>query len=121
MKPSFTVACIFLKSVWQAVSLRSALAALLLAPLAATSSHAAESERPATHFSTFGQATLHESPLLNRIKLAKQLVIDGFLHVQRERIFEVFSVHRGRLHQQASIAHLGGIRRHSRRRQLRIA
>jgi len=46
--------------------------ALLLAPLASSSSHAAESERPATHFSTFSQATLHESPLLNRIKLAKQ-------------------------------------------------
>ena len=48
------------------------LAALLLAPLAASSSHAAESERPATHFSTFAQATLHESPLLNRIRMAKQ-------------------------------------------------
>jgi hypothetical protein len=35
MKPTLTVACISLKSVWQAVSLRSALAALLLAPLAA--------------------------------------------------------------------------------------
>ena len=48
------------------------LTALLLSPLAASSSHAAESERPATHFSTFAQATLHESPLLNRIRLAKQ-------------------------------------------------
>ena len=48
------------------------LTALLLAPLALSSSHAAESDRPATHFSTFAQATLHESPLLNRIKLAKQ-------------------------------------------------
>ena len=47
-------------------------AALLLVPLAAFPSHAAESERPATHFSTFAQVTLHESPLLNRIKLAKQ-------------------------------------------------
>jgi len=46
--------------------------ALLLAPLAVSTSQAAESERPATHFSTFSQATLHESPLLNRIKLAKQ-------------------------------------------------
>ena len=45
---------------------------LLLAPLAASSSHAAESERPATHFSTFAQATIHESPLLNRIRMAKQ-------------------------------------------------
>jgi len=35
MKPTLTVACISLKSVWQAVSLRSALTALLLAPLAA--------------------------------------------------------------------------------------
>lgn len=34
MKHTLTVACILLKSVWQAVSLRSALAALLLAPLA---------------------------------------------------------------------------------------
>ena len=33
MKATLTVACIFLKSVWQAVSLRSALTALLLAPL----------------------------------------------------------------------------------------
>jgi hypothetical protein len=33
MKPAFTVACISLKSVWQAVFLRSALTALLLAPL----------------------------------------------------------------------------------------
>ena len=48
------------------------LTALLLAPLAASTSHAAESERPATHFSTFAQATLHESPLLNRIRMAKQ-------------------------------------------------
>jgi hypothetical protein len=29
-------------------------------------------QRSATHFSTFAQATLHESPLLNRIKMAKQ-------------------------------------------------
>ena len=35
MKPTLTVACNILKSVWQAVSLRSALTALLLAPLAA--------------------------------------------------------------------------------------
>lgn len=45
------------------------LVALLLAPLAASTSHAAESERPATHFSTFAQAALRESPLLNRIKM----------------------------------------------------
>ena len=36
MKRTLTVACIFLKSAWQAVSLRSALTTLLLAPLAAT-------------------------------------------------------------------------------------
>jgi len=47
------------------------LTALLLAPLAAPSTHAAEVRRPATHFSTFAQVTLHESPLLNRIRLAK--------------------------------------------------
>ena len=35
MKSTFTVACICLKSVWQAVLLRAALATLLLAPLAA--------------------------------------------------------------------------------------
>jgi hypothetical protein len=35
MKSPLALACIFLKLVWQAVSLRSALAALLLAPLAA--------------------------------------------------------------------------------------
>jgi hypothetical protein len=35
MKPTLTVACISLKSAWQAVSLRSALTALLLVPLAA--------------------------------------------------------------------------------------
>jgi hypothetical protein len=46
--------------------------ALLLGALAVSTSHAAETERPATHFSTFAQATLHESPLLNRIRLAKQ-------------------------------------------------
>jgi len=40
MKLALTVACILWKSVWQAVSLRSALTALLLAPLAAL--HAAE-------------------------------------------------------------------------------
>ena len=40
MKPALTVACVFLKSAWQAVSLRSALAALLLAPLVAL--HAAD-------------------------------------------------------------------------------
>ena len=34
MKPTLSVACILWKSVWQAVSLRSALTALLLAPLA---------------------------------------------------------------------------------------
>ncbi|MDH4477301.1 MAG: hypothetical protein QE274_12580 [Verrucomicrobiaceae bacterium] len=34
MKRALTVACIILKSAWQAVALRSALAALLLAPLA---------------------------------------------------------------------------------------
>jgi hypothetical protein len=34
MKPTLTVACISLKSAWQAVLLRSALTALLLAPLA---------------------------------------------------------------------------------------
>ena len=45
---------------------------LLLGPLGVSTSHAAEAERPATHFSTFAKATLHESPLLNRIKLAKQ-------------------------------------------------
>jgi hypothetical protein len=33
MKPTLTVACISLKSVWQAVLLRPALTALLLAPL----------------------------------------------------------------------------------------
>ena len=36
MKPNLAVACFFLKSVWQAVLLRSALTALLLAPLAVT-------------------------------------------------------------------------------------
>jgi len=46
MKPSLTVACISLKSPWQAVSLRSALTALLLAPLAAL--HAAETLLPLT-------------------------------------------------------------------------
>jgi hypothetical protein len=40
MKTTLTVACIILKSAWQAVSLRSALAALLIAPLAAL--HAAD-------------------------------------------------------------------------------
>jgi hypothetical protein len=45
---------------------------MLLAPLAASSSHEAEPERSMTHFSTFEQAILHESPLLNRIKLAKR-------------------------------------------------
>jgi hypothetical protein len=35
MKRTLTVACISLKSAWQAVSLRSALTALLLTPLAA--------------------------------------------------------------------------------------
>jgi hypothetical protein len=34
MKHTLTVACIFSKSAWQAVLLRSALTALLLAPLA---------------------------------------------------------------------------------------
>jgi hypothetical protein len=52
--------------------IRTFFTALLLALLAVSTSHAAESEQPATHFSTFAQATLHESPLLNRIKLAKQ-------------------------------------------------
>lgn len=42
MKYTLTVACIFFKSVWQAVSLHSALTALLLAPLAVL--HAAESQ-----------------------------------------------------------------------------
>jgi hypothetical protein len=35
MKPTLTVACVILKSAWQAVSLRLALTALLLAPVAA--------------------------------------------------------------------------------------
>ncbi|MFM8903997.1 MAG: hypothetical protein ACKOLZ_00635 [Verrucomicrobiota bacterium] len=43
MKPTLTVACMRLKSAWQAVFLRSALTALLLAPLAA------HSARPAYH------------------------------------------------------------------------
>ncbi len=43
MKPTLTVACFFLKSAWQAVSLRSVLTALLLAPLA---------ELQASHFKT---------------------------------------------------------------------
>ena len=47
MKPSLTVACFSLKSVWQAVSLRSALTALLLAPLAALH---AQSDSPAQPF-----------------------------------------------------------------------
>jgi hypothetical protein len=41
MKHTLTVACFFLKSAWQAVFLRSALTALLIAPLAAL--HAADS------------------------------------------------------------------------------
>jgi hypothetical protein len=40
MKHTITIACTILKSIWQAVFLRSALTALLLAPLAAL--HAAE-------------------------------------------------------------------------------
>jgi hypothetical protein len=43
MKHPLTVACIILKSAWQAVSLRSALAALLLTPLAAL--HAADAPK----------------------------------------------------------------------------
>jgi hypothetical protein len=38
VNPTHTVACISLKPAWQAVSLRSALTALLLVPLAAASS-----------------------------------------------------------------------------------
>ena len=44
MKVTLTVACILLKSAWQAVSLRSTLTTLLLAPLAV--SQAAETKRP---------------------------------------------------------------------------
>lgn len=44
MKPTLTVACISLKSVWQAVFLRSALTALLLAPFATL--HAADAPKP---------------------------------------------------------------------------
>ena len=44
MEPTLTVACFLLKSAWQAVSLRSALTALLLAPLAALP--AAEAPKP---------------------------------------------------------------------------
>ena len=40
MKPMITVACIFLKSVWQAALRRSTLIAVLLAPLAVL--HAAD-------------------------------------------------------------------------------
>jgi len=43
MKPTLTVACISLKSAWQAVFLRSALTALLLAPL--TAPHAADATK----------------------------------------------------------------------------
>lgn len=48
------------------------LIALLLAPLASSTSNAAEAKPPETYFSAFAQATIHESPLLNRIRLAKQ-------------------------------------------------
>ena len=44
MKTTLTVACVFLKSAWQAVSLCSALTALLLAPMAVL--HAADTATP---------------------------------------------------------------------------
>ncbi len=51
MPPPLTVACIFLKSAWQAFSLRSALFALLLAPIVAvqaTETTAKETDAPLT-------------------------------------------------------------------------
>ena len=50
MKYTLTVACIFLRSAWQAVSLRSALTALLLAPLAALSSSITAAAAPPAAF-----------------------------------------------------------------------
>jgi arylsulfatase A-like enzyme len=46
MNPTLSVACFFLKSAWQAVSLRSALTALLLAPLAALHAPDAPQQKP---------------------------------------------------------------------------
>jgi hypothetical protein len=40
----------------------SLITTLLLGPLGVSTSHAAESEQPATHFSTVAKAKLHESP-----------------------------------------------------------
>ena len=53
MKRSLTVACIIFKSAWQAVSLRSALTALLLAPLAILHAADAPKQKPNVLFVVF--------------------------------------------------------------------
>jgi hypothetical protein len=58
MKSTFTVACICLKSVWQAVLLRAALATLLLAPLAALHATETTSKEPNAPLTTVASSTV---------------------------------------------------------------
>ena len=77
MKTTLTVACISLKSVWQAVFLRSALTAILLAPLAALHASNTSPNKPNViviladdlgwaDLSCYG-STFHESPNLDKL------------------------------------------------------
>jgi hypothetical protein len=74
MKSTFTVACICLKSVWQAVLLRAALATLLLAPLAALHATETTSKEPNAPLTTVASSTVTAAVSLDSPRAIGQLI-----------------------------------------------